>query len=281
MFSWNTFLTPVTSKNNEKDKMMQYEPTAEGLLKILEKLRAPDGCPWDREQTRQTLSRHLAGEVAELLEAIDRNEPAAICDELGDVMMNVLFQAVVAAEQQEFTAEDVFRNINDKMVRRHAHIFGDAKAETAEDVAKIWQEVKKKERGSAEENPSILGKLPQTLSALTRAEDIQKKVAKAGFDWQDQYGIIDKIREELDEVSSALAEGDETHVDEEIGDLLFAVSNLTRFRKRATAEELLRAANRKFISRFQKVENMLAERGIPVEQAGITLLEELWQQAKQ
>ncbi|MBQ9775847.1 MAG: nucleoside triphosphate pyrophosphohydrolase [Lentisphaeria bacterium] len=261
--------------------MMQYEPTAEGLLKILEKLRAPDGCPWDREQTRQTLSRHLAGEVAELLEAIDRNEPAAICDELGDVMMNVLFQAIVAAEQQEFTAEDVFRNINDKMVRRHAHIFGDAKAETAEDVAKIWQEVKKKERGTAEENPSILGKLPQTLSALTRAEDIQKKVAKAGFDWQDQYGIIDKIREELDEVSSALAEGDETHVDEEIGDLLFAVSNLTRFRKRATAEELLRAANRKFISRFQKVENMLAERGIPVEQAGITLLEELWQQAKQ
>ena len=106
-------------------------------------------------------------------------------------------------------------------------------------------------------------------------------MAKAGFDWQDQYGIIDKIREELDEVSSALAEGDETHVDEEIGDLLFAVSNLTRFRKRATAEELLRAANRKFISRFQKVENMLAERGIPVEQAGITLLEELWQQAKQ
>jgi MazG family protein len=260
---------------------MQYEPTAEGLLQILERLRAPNGCPWDREQTRQTLSRHLAGEVAELLEAIDRDEPQEICDELGDVMMNVLFQAVVAAEKGEFTAEDVFRNINDKMVRRHAHIFGDAKAETAEDVTKIWLAVKKQEKGNVEENPSILAKLPQTLSALNRAEDIQKKVAKVGFDWKDQQGILDKIQEELNEVREALASGDEEHVDEEIGDLLFAVANLTRYHKRSTAEELLRAANRKFIARFQKVETMLAERNIPLDSAGIDLLEELWQQAKQ
>ena len=259
---------------------MQYEATAEGLVKILEKLRAPDGCPWDREQTRQTLSRHLAGEVAELLEAIDLNEPQEICEELGDVMMNVLFQAVVAAEKGEFTAEDVFRNINDKMIRRHAHIFGDAKAETADDVAKIWQEIKKKEKGGKEENPSVLHKLPQTLSPLVRAEDIQKKVAKVGFDWQDQTGILDKIQEELDEVREAIASGDEEHVDEEIGDLLFAVTNLSRFRKRANSEELLRAANRKFIARFKKVEAALAEKGIPLESAGISLLEELWQQCK-
>ena len=259
---------------------MQYEPTAEGLLKILERLRAPNGCPWDREQTRQTLSRHLAGEVAELLEAIDRDDPHDICDELGDVMMNVLFQAVVAAEKNEFTAEDVFRNINDKMIRRHAHIFGDAKAETPEEVTKIWLEIKKQEKGGKEENPSVLHKLPQTLSPLSRAEEIQKKVAKVGFDWKDQAGILDKIQEELDEVRAAIASGDEVHTDEEIGDLLFAVTNLSRFRKRATADELLRAANRKFIDRFQKVEAMLAEQQIPLESAGIDLLEKLWQQAK-
>jgi MazG family protein len=257
-----------------------FAPTAEGLLEILERLRAPDGCPWDREQTRQTLARHLAGETAELLDAIDHNDPAEICDELGDVLMNVLFQAVVAAENGEFTAEDVFRNINDKMVRRHAHIFGDAKAETAEDVARIWQEVKKQERGGQEENASILDKLPQTLSPLVRSWDLQKKAAKVGFDWNSQEEIICKIREEIDEVCDALAEGDEEHSDEEIGDLLFAVVNLARFRKRATADELLRQANIKFTARFQYVEKKLSEQGIPLAEAGIERMEKLWCEAK-
>ena len=260
--------------------MNEYPPTAGALMEILHKLRSPEGCPWDKAQTAESFGACFAGEAAELLDAIDRNDSSGICEECGDVLMNVFFQIVLAEEQNLFTIDDVWREIINKMVRRHAHIFGDAKAETPEEVTKIWLEIKKQEKGGKEENPSVLHKLPQTLSPLSRAEEIQKKVAKVGFDWKDQAGILDKIQEELDEVRAALASGDEVHTDEEIGDLLFAVTNLSRFRKRATADELLRAANRKFIDRFQKVEAMLAEQQIPLESAGIDLLEKLWQQAK-
>lgn len=260
--------------------MENYEPTAEGLLKILERLRAPGGCPWDREQTRQSLSRHLAEETAELLDAIDRNDPTEICDELGDVMMNALFQAVVAAEKGEFTARDVFANINAKMIRRHEHIFGSANAENAADVEKIWAKVKERERAGQPAASSILEKIPHSLSALDRAEKIQKKVSKVGFDWTTQDDILDKIQEELDELRVAVASGKQADIDEEFGDLLFAASNFARFRKGATSEELLRAANRKFEARFGYIERILAERGIPLECAGLPLLEELWQCAK-
>lgn len=260
-----------------------FEPTAESLLAILERLRAPGGCPWDREQTRISLSRSLAEECAELLDAIDRNDPADICDELGDLFMNVLFQAVIAAEQGEFTYPDMVGNIVEKMVRRHAHIFGDARAETPEEVTALWVKIKEKEKAAAGKprETSILDGVGNYLTALNRAEKLQKKVAKVGFDWEDQQGIIAKIEEELAEVKEAMAEGDEAHVDEEIGDLLFVVANLARFRKRATAEELLRAANRKFEARFRHIERRLAEEGVPLAEAGSARLEALWREAKQ
>ncbi len=261
----------------------QFEPTAESLLAILERLRAPGGCPWDREQTRQTLSRSLAEECAELLDAIDRNNPTDICDELGDLFMNVLFQTVVATEQNEFTYTDMVGGIVDKMVRRHAHIFGDAKAETAEDVTQLWVNIKEQEKAAAGKprETSILDGVGHYLTALNRAEKIQKKVAKIGFDWTNQQGIVGKIDEELAELKEAMAEGDEAHIDEELGDLLFVVANLARFRKRMTSEELLRAANRKFETRFRHIERRLAEKGIPLDKAGSEQLEALWREAKQ
>jgi len=260
----------------------KFEPTAESLLAILERLRAPGGCPWDREQTRQTLSRSLAEECAEVLDAIDRNDPDDICDELGDLFMNVLFQTVVAAEQGEFNYTDMAGNIVDKMVRRHAHIFGDAKADTAEEVTALWNQIKDREKAAAGKprETSILDGVGNYLTALNRAEKLQKKVAKVGFDWKDQRGIVAKIDEELAEVKEAMAAGDETHVDEELGDLLFVVTNLIRFRKRATSEELLRAANRKFEARFRFLERKLAEAGVPLEEAGSDRLEALWLEAK-
>ncbi|MDD3886461.1 MAG: nucleoside triphosphate pyrophosphohydrolase, partial [Victivallaceae bacterium] len=257
-----------------------YTATAESLLAILERLRAPGGCPWDREQTRETLARCLAGEVAELLDAIDRQKPADICEELGDVLMNVLFQAVVAAERGEFTAEDMYRGIVDKMIRRHEHIFGAAHAETPDEVRAIWEKVKAREHAASPAPASILDKIPQSLSALDRAEKLQKKAAKVGFDWPDQNGVLDKIQEELDELRAAAASGDEAAVDEEFGDLLFAASNFARFRKRGTSEELLRAANRKFERRFRFIESELAAHGTALESAGLEKLESLWQQAK-
>lgn len=260
-----------------------FEPTAESLLAILERLRAPGGCPWDREQTRRSLSRSLAEECAELLDAIDRDDPADICDELGDLFMNVLFQVVIAAERGEFTYPDMVGNIVAKMVRRHAHIFGDAKAETTEEVAALWARIKEKEKAAAGKpcETSVLDGVGSYLTALDRAEKLQKKVSKVGFDWNDQQGIVAKIDEELAEVKEAIAEGDEAHVDEELGDLLFVVANLVRFRKRATSEELLRAANRKFEKRFRHIERRLAEEEIPLAQAGSVRLEALWREAKQ
>ena len=174
-------------------------------------------------------------------------------------------------------------NIVDKMVRRHAHIFGEAKAETAEEVTALWVKIKEKEKAAAGKprETSILDGVGSYLTALNRAEKLQKKVAKVGFDWADQQGVVAKIEEELAEVKAAMAEGDEAHVDEEIGDLLFVVANLARFRKRATSEELLRAANRKFETRFRHIERRLAEDGVPLGEAGSARLEALWREAKQ
>ena len=259
-----------------------YEPTAEGLLRLLERLRAPNGCPWDRAQTRETLGRSLAGETAELLDAIDRGDASAICDELGDVLMNALFQIVLAREKGEFTAEDVFGGVIAKMIRRHAHIFGTETAETAADVVDLWTKIKAQEKAAAGKprETSILDGVGHYLTSLNRAEKLQKKAAKVGFDWSSSAGIVEKIEEELAELKEAMAEGDEEHVDEEIGDLLFVVTNLARFRKRATSEELLRAANRKFESRFRYIERRLAEEKIPLEKAGIDRMEALWREAK-
>ena len=258
-----------------------YPPSAESLLAILERLRAPGGCPWDREQTRETLSRSLAEECAELLDAIDRDVPAEICEELGDLFMNLLFQCVVAAERGEFTYEEMVRGIIDKMIRRHAHIFGDAHAENSAEVAALWEKIKQQEHAGKIAQQSILDGVGHYLTALNRAEKLQKKAAKVGFDWEDPGAVIDKIQEELDELKAAFVAGDEAHVDEELGDLLFAAANLARFRKRRTSEELLRAANRKFESRFRYIESALAAEGIALESAGPARLEALWREAKQ
>ena len=260
--------------------MQNYPPEAESLMAVLRRLRAPDGCPWDRKQTRASLSRHLAGECGELIDAIDRNDPPHICEELGDVLMNLLFQVVIAEENGEFTLTDVWREIIAKMIRRHAHVFGDAKAETAEDVAGLWAEIKRQERAGDPVPESILDGVKHSLSALERAEKLQKKAAEVNFDWQQSSDIAAKIREELAEYEAAVAAGNEAHADEELGDLLFAVTNLVRFRKRQNSEELLRAANRKFERRFRAMEEILAGAGMSLETAGFAELDRLWTQVK-
>lgn len=260
---------------------VQYTSDADGLLAVLRRLRAPDGCPWDRKQTRSSLSRHLAGETAELLDAIDRNEVSDICDELGDVLMNIFLQILIAEENGEFCAADVWKNVIDKMIRRHEHIFGDAVAETPEDVTRIWLEVKKREKAGKNVPESYLGSVKHTLSALERAEKLQKKASEVGFDWQNVSGVLDKVKEETSEVEKVLPAGKTDELDEELSDLLFSVVNLIRYNGNKTSEELLRAANRKFERRFNYVEQQLSAQGIELAEAGTEKMEELWQQCKQ
>ena len=262
--------------------MENYPPEAESLMRVLRRLRAPDGCPWDRKQTRSSLSRHLESECGELIDAIDRNDPPHICEELGDVLMNLLFQVVIAEENGEFTLADVWKDIIEKMIRRHAHVFGNEKAENPDEVVKLWEKIKAEEKQSrGVETKSVLDGVKHSLSALTRAEKLQKKAAEVNFDWSDASGIVSKIKEEVSEVEAALNSCNDDAVDEELGDLMFAVVNLIRFRQRATAEELLRKANYKFERRFKMVETLAAAAGNKVDELSPIELNELWDQVKQ
>ena len=194
--------------------------------------------------------------------------------------MNVLFQVVIAEERNEFTMADVWRTINEKMVRRHAHIFGDEHAETPEEVAQLWAKIKEREHAGDSAPESLLDKVPHALSALTRSHELQKRAAKVGFDWPDASGAAAKVREEAEELEAALRSGDEAHIDEELGDLIFAAVNLARLRKRATAEELTRAAARKFETRFREVEKRVAASGRAWEEFTLAELDEFWNAAK-
>jgi len=266
--------------------MEKYPATADGLMAVLKRLRAPGGCPWDRKQTRQTLSRCLAEECAELLEAIDNNNIPAIKDELGDLLMNAVFQAEIAEENGEFTLEDVWQNIIDKMIRRHVHVFGDAHADTPEEVLELWGKVKEKEKspGAGTEQavpPSALDGVPPTLCALSRGEKLQKKAAKIGFDWPDASGAFAKIMEEAAELQEAYqTDPDSPLVEEELGDLLFAAVNFARLKEGMTAEEIMRKANRKFEERFRKMEDFMHRNGESPATAGLKRLDEVWDMVK-
>ena len=261
--------------------MPEYPPNADSLMAILRRLRAPDGCPWDREQTRQSLVKCFDGECAELICAIDRDDVANIREELGDVLMNVLFQAVIAEEKGEFTLSDVWQEIIDKMIRRHAHVFGNAHATTSGDVAKLWQQIKDAENSASPRPTSVMDKVKPQLSILDRAEKLQKAAAKTGFDWQDTAGITDKIAEECSEVRAAMQENNEAHIDEELGDLLFAVINLIRFRGGKSASELLRMANLKFENRFRKMEECFAAAGETLNGADPETFDRFWKMVKE
>lgn len=261
--------------------MEKYSADADSLLRVLRRLRSPDGCPWDRKQTRTSLVRHLESECGELIDAIDHNDPPHIKEELGDVLMNLLFQVVIAEENGEFTLEEVWREIIDKMIRRHAHVFGDAHAENADDVVKLWEKIKAGERQErGEEKRSAMDSVKHSLSALTRAEKLQEKAAELNFDWSDTAGIVAKIKEETSEVEAALADNDDDDVDEELGDLLFAVINLIRFRKRSRSEDLLRRANAKFEQRFRIMEKEAENTGFQLADLSIEQLDALWEKAK-
>ncbi len=264
----------------QEERITEFAPTAEGLALLVKELRKPYGCPWDKKQTVESLRSSFTGECAEVVEAIDLADRANLCEELGDVLMNIVFMAVVAEEEKSFTWQDVCSNVVEKMVRRHEHVFGSKKAENVEEVLTIWQAAKAAEKGSAAEPDSIYSKKILNLSALDRATEVQKRAAKVNFDWDNQQGVMEKIREETAELAEAMASGSDDDIDEELGDLLFAAVNLARFRQRASADELLRRACRKFISRFQAMESMLAAENKKAADCTIDELEKCYKRAK-
>lgn len=251
----------------------------EALKGVIRKLRAPDGCPWDREQTHASLKRYLIEETYETIEAIDTAEPEKIRDELGDVLLQVLLHAEIASEQDQFNMDDVVHGVAAKMIARHRHVFGDAEASTAEEVVALWDSIKKEEKGHAS-HAQNLRDVPPHLPALMRGYKVQHKASKAGFDWDHIDGAWDKVREEMAELELAAAAGDKAHMEEELGDLLFAVVNVSRFMD-IQPELALTGTIEKFIRRFAAVETLAEQDGNRLENMSLAEMDTLWDRVKE
>ena len=254
----------------------------EDLVAIMDRLRDPGGCPWDREQTYATLRGYLIEECYEVVDALDRADLPALCEELGDLLFQIVFLSRLAQEERAFAAADVVEGIAAKMVRRHPHVFGEATAADAAEVLVRWEEIKaieKQDAGKSEAEASVLAGIPPALPALVKAQRLGAKAARVGFDWREDGDVLAKLDEETAELRAALASGDRAAVREEIGDALFTLAMLAR-RLDVDADEALAAANAKFRDRFTRVETVLRGRGVPIENAGLSLLDRLWNEAK-
>lgn len=246
--------------------------------KIIEVLRAPGGCPWDIEQTHESIRRNLLEEAYEVCEAIDENDPEHLKEELGDLLMQVLFHARIEEEKGGFNLDDVADASVKKLIYRHPHVFGEVTVEGRGDVIKNWDELKKKEKSQTTVTKTMAD-VAETLPSLWRAEKIQKKAAKAGFDWPDADGALDKLHEETSELETAIGEGNAAHIEEELGDLLFTVVNIARFTK-TDPETALHKSCEKFIRRFNYVEQEAERSGGRLSDMSLEEMDKLWEQSK-
>jgi len=263
---------------------MSNQPTAgekfQQLVELMARLRAPGGCPWDREQTYDSIKPYTLEETYEVLDAIDRRDWKDLAEELGDYLLQAVFYAQMAREQEHFAIEDALDAINSKLIRRHPHVFGEESAENAGDVKRIWGEVKaaeKKDKGRGAE--SMLAGVPRALPALVEAQQIASRAAGVGFDWENPEQVIEKLHEELAEFDQARRNASQDELEDEMGDLLFVLVNLARFVK-VDPEQALRRTNAKFRRRFAHIERRLAEQGRTFENSTIEEMEALWQEAK-
>jgi len=252
----------------------------ERLVEIMRRLRAPDGCPWDREQNFDTIKPYLLEESYEVMDAIDRRDWPGLADELGDLLLQSVFFAQMASEENLFRIDDSLDAIADKLIRRHPHVFAEGHAKTADDVKRRWDEIKADERkAKGESRKGLLESVPRNLPALVEAQQISSKAAGVGFDWENPDQVLAKLEEELHELAAARRSGTQSEMEGEIGDLLFTLVNLARFLK-VDPEQALRGTNAKFRRRFAYVESGLAEQGKSPKEATIAEMESLWQEAK-
>ena len=248
------------------------------LIEIVDTLMGKNGCPWDNVQTRESLKPYLVEETYEVLEALDTNDPDQIKDELGDLLYQILFHSKISSKNNEFDIKDVLDNLKEKMVRRHPHVFKEGQINTPDQVIERWEEIKKEEKTHSN-HPSILDSVPKQLPSLLRAQKLQKKAAKEGFDWDEISDVFDKLDEEISEFKSAVLEGKGADIQSELGDILFVLVNIAKFKK-IDAEEALRSTNNKFIKRFQYIEQEVAKQGKTLKETSLEDMERHWQNAK-
>jgi len=252
-------------------------PPIARLREIVAALRSPGGCPWDREQTHASLRGALLEEAHEVVDAMNRNDDPHLSEELGDLLLQVVFHAQIATEEERFTFDDVARAISEKLIRRHPHVFGDDQCEDSAAVLKRWDEIKHAEKGGTQQ--SALDGIPQGLPALMRATKLQKKAAKIGFDWENASPVLGKVREELAEIETEIASGDREKLEDELGDLLFTAVNLAR-KLHIDAEVALHRASAKFERRFREVEHLASKRSLALATMSLPELDALWDEVK-
>jgi MazG family protein len=243
------------------------------LVEIIARLRAPDGCPWDKEQTHRTLRSNLLSECYETLEALDKGDPAQLCEELGDLLLQIVLHAQIAKDGGEFEMGDVIKSITAKIIRRHPHIFGTVKVKDAGEVMHNWEALKKGERA---EGASMLEGVPQDMPALAYAYEISRRAVRAGFEWENIEGVIDKLAEEIKEIKDSHSREEK---EREYGDLLFTLVNVARW-EGIDAEAALREANRKFFKRFARMEELCRQRGLNFDELSFKEKDDLWEEAK-
>ena len=261
-----------------KDFEFKEKYGIEDLLKIMEILRAPGGCPWDAEQTHESIKKSFIEETYEVIEAINKKDKDLLQEELGDVLLQVVFHAQMEKEAESFDFGDVADGVCKKLVERHPHVFGEVKVSSTDEVLSNWDDIKRKSKGQKTQGSSML-KVPRELPALMRAQKIQSKAKKAGFDWDDMSGALDALESEIKELKLAIADKNHDEIEDEFGDVLFSCVNVARFID-VDSEEALTRANDKFMSRYLVVEKLAAERGIDMKNTPIEELDKLWDEAK-
>ncbi len=249
------------------------------LVRIMDQLRAPEGCPWDRKQTAETVKNYLLEESYEVIAAVDDNTPGHVCEELGDLLFLIIFLTLVYEEQSAFNINDVMESIAAKMIRRHPHVFGAEKLANAEEVRDQWHRIKRDEMKEGIDRGSFFASVPGKLPALLRAQRIGSRAARVGFDWENADGIWEKLHEELAELREACHKGDPVHIKDELGDTLFTLVNLSRH-LRINAEDALRSTVDKFIRRFDAMRNALEKEGRQLEECTLAELDAAWEKIK-
>lgn len=260
--------------NERKDSL---KDSIERLYDVMTILRSPEGCPWDRIQTEKSATESLLDECYEYMDAVIEGDDRHMREEIGDVLINLMMNLIIAEQRGAYSASDAVNDAADKLIRRHQHVFGDIHVSSPDDVIKVWNDVKEKVEGRHDDG--FFSNIPKSLPPLEESYEIQKKMRKAGFDWPDQSGVFEKVEEELKEVKSAFAEGNPDDIEEEIGDLLFTVINLSRALKIRPVGALMRT-NQKIRNRFLRMEELLKEEGLASSEVNIDEMERLWQKAK-
>jgi len=247
------------------------------LIEIVKTLRSPDGCPWDREQDLLSIKNHFLEEAFELVDALDNIDIPNIREELGDVLFHVVFHSVMAEEEGKFTLDDVIEEVNEKLIRRHPHVFGDLGKIGTDEVVVNWDKIKKQEK--KDKRKSVLDDIPGSFPSIQRSQKMQERVRKVGFDWPNMEECMEKVNEEIGEFKEAVDIGNKKDIEHELGDVFFALINLSRFLK-VDPDEALRKANNRFRNRFTYIEQSLNEKGLSSDDATLEQMEELWQEAK-